>query len=111
MQDWKDILASMGGSVAPQGDESVSDETNVENAQEQKGPLHVILDKKGRKGKTATIVEGFELPDEEVAAIASRLKQKIGTGGSARGGEILLQGDWRQKIAELLRAEGFKIKI
>lgn len=111
MQDWKDILASMGGSVAPQGDESVSDESKMENVQEQKGPLHVILDKKGRKGKTATIVEGFELPDEEVAAIASRLKQKIGTGGSARGGEILLQGDWRQKIAELLRAEGFKIKL
>lgn len=72
--------------------------------------LRVVIDRKGRKGKTATIIEGFTLPDEEVEEIASELKRKIGTGGSARGGEILLQGDWKEKTIELLKAKGYNAK-
>ena len=58
----------------------------------------------------ATIISGFECDDEEVKNIAKELKMKIGTGGSARGGEILLQGDWRDKVVEILKTQKFKVK-
>lgn len=107
-QDWKDKLASMAGGL-PAGDHH-AEEQNPPEVPTLEGNLRVLLDRKGRKGKTATIIEGFEVSDEEVQAIASELKRKIGTGGSARGGEILLQGDWRSKAAELLRKKGYKVK-
>lgn len=113
-QDWKDILQAMRGDAPEQSTEPAPEELNEENVTPsatagQSGKLNVLIDKKGRKGKVATIIEGFTLPDEEVDRIASELKRKIGTGGSARGGEILLQGDWRDKARELLKAQGFKI--
>ena len=112
-QDWKDMLASLKGDG--QADEApIATEENAAGdgtAPQAPQSLRVLLDKKGRKGKTATIVEGFTLDDEAVADIASELKRKIGTGGSSRGGEILLQGDWRDKAATLLRAKGFTVKL
>ena len=72
--------------------------------------LHVLMERKGRAGKVATIIEGFSLTDEEVAEIASQLKKRLGIGGSSRGGEILLQGDRRREAAELLRAMGHTVK-
>lgn len=79
-------------------------------AKVQKNALRVLVDKKGRKGKTATIVEGFTLTDEEVAQIAASLKRRLSTGGSARGGEILIQGDAVAKVKALLESDGFKVK-
>lgn len=72
--------------------------------------LRVVIDRKGRKGKVATIIEGFTIPDAEVEALASELKRRIGTGGSSRGGEILLQGDWKEKTVSLLKLKGFNVK-
>lgn len=72
--------------------------------------LHVLMERKGRAGKVATIIEGFRLTDEEVAEIASQLKKRLGIGGSSRGGEILLQGDRRREAAEILRAMGHTVK-
>lgn len=65
--------------------------------------LAISLERKGRAGKVATIISGFTLPDDEVADIASRLKQCLGAGGSARGGEILIQGDRRAEVDRMLR--------
>lgn len=88
------------------------DTENAEKAEttvsKKKDSLRVIIDRKGRKGKIATIIEGFTADDAEVAEIASELKRKIGTGGSSRGGEILLQGDWKDKVSVLLREMGYK---
>ena len=112
-QDWKEMLAGLAGEVPSAPEESPrEDESAAENQQKplQTAPLHVAVDRKGRKGKVATIIEGFELDDDEVAEIASELKRKIGTGGSSRGGEILLQGDWREKVTQLLRSRNFKVK-
>lgn len=109
MKDWKDMLAGLRPDVPQAEPEPETLSTPQEERKEQQ-TLHLILDKKGRKGKMATIIEGFTLNDDEVAEIASDLKRKIGTGGSSRGGEILLQGDWRSRAAELLRARGFKVK-
>lgn len=75
----------------------------------QKGKLNVVIDRKGRKGKVATIIEGFTISDAEVEALASELKRRIGTGGSSRGGEILLQGDWKEKVTEILKSKNYKV--
>ena len=109
-QDWKDMLASLAGDV-PQDVSDTSEQQPEEPLKTvQKSVVRVILDRKGRKGKTATIIEGLEIDDEEVEKLASELKRKIGTGGSARGGEILLQGDWRDRTIALLKEKGYNAK-
>lgn len=109
--DWKARLEGLKDSLPEGGEEPV--ENKEEAAATTKKPrLDIVLDRKGRKGKEATIICGFsEEADEEVAAVATRLKQKLGTGGSARGGEILIQGDKRTQVAALLAAMGYKARI
>jgi len=63
-----------------------------------------------RNGKPVTIVEGFEGNDDDLKALVKTLKVKLGVGGSFRDGEMLIQGDYRDKIMALLRADGFKVK-
>lgn len=107
-EDWKAKLAALGG--IPEAEEEPGEAVpNEAEKPQQTEKLRIVIDKKGRKGKVATIIEGFTLPDEDVEAIASELKRKIGTGGSSRGGEILLQGEWKDRAAELLKGKGFKI--
>ena len=105
--DWKDMLGQLRGDL-PEGEEVQVEEHGEKNI--QKDALRVVVDKKGRKGKVATIIEGFTLPDEEVEGIAAKLKRKLGVGGSSRGGEILIQGDASARIRDFLKAEGFKVK-
>lgn len=107
--DWLSALDALkAGGTLPEGAPEVVQE---EPAPKTKKPtLHIVLDKKQRHGKTATIIEGFDCPEEELLELARNLKTAIGTGGSARGGEILLQGDWRERAATLLRSEGYKVK-
>lgn len=88
-----------------------TEETPVAQKPTQRGMLDVIVDRKGRKGKVATIVAGWELPDDEVAEIASQMKRRLGIGGSARGGEILLQGDVKAQALEWLKSQGLKARI
>lgn len=72
--------------------------------------LQVVIERKGRGGKTATIVAGFtSTGDDEIADLARELKTRLGTGGSARGGEILIQGERRREVVDLLRAKGYKV--
>lgn len=73
--------------------------------------LDIAYERKGRAGKPATVIVGFECDDDELRAIASELKSKLATGGSARGGEILLQGDRRNQSKQLLEKMGFKARI
>ncbi len=72
--------------------------------------LDVVVERKGRGGKTATIVAGFTVSDEAVAEIASQLKRRLGTGGSARGGEILIQGDRADAVVKALTDMGMKAR-
>lgn len=114
MMDWKDALASLSG--LPEGDatnDTPKDNSELRTQSEvnhQNTPLHVVIEKKGRGGKTATIIEGFEIPDEEIDEIARTLRKKLGTGGSARGGEILIQGERKADVIRLLNEMGFKVK-
>ena len=102
--DWKDALSGLlPDDYTPEPEAAPADEKPT-----QRGKLTVQIERKGRAGKTATIVSGFTLADDEVSRIASQLKQKLGKGGSARGGEILIQGDCREAVVDALRAMGFK---
>ena len=79
-------------------------------ATEPSAPLPVLtisMERKGRGGKTATIIAGFA---SEAQASASALKKRLATGGSARACEVLLQGDRRDAVRSALQAMGFKTK-
>lgn len=90
----------------PQGEEAAPEPAAAHRPADR---LAVSIERKGRGGKTATIVSGFTCPDDEVAEVARRLKTALGTGGSARGGEILIQGERRREVIDRLRAMGYKI--
>lgn len=112
--DWKDALASLSGLPEGEATDATSEDNIVSGKQSevtgQKSPLHVLIEKKGRGGKTATIVEGFDISDDEIDEIARTLRKKLGTGGSSRGGEILIQGDRKPDVIRLLKEMGFKVK-
>lgn len=107
--DWKDMLGSLRDSL-PEGEEMPNEMDDNQSGATAREVLHITVERKGRHGKTATIIDGFSCDDTQLQETARELKQKIGTGGSARGGEILLQGEWREKASQILRDMGHTVK-
>ena len=95
--DWKQRL-NIVYSTNPDMQYETDDVEEEETLPPSKQKLRIMLDKRNRKGKEVTLVTGS-------------LKTKCGVGGSARGGEILIQGDFRQRVKDLLSAEGYNAKI
>ena len=108
--DWKKRL---GVVYSTNPDFAYAEET--EAAQEETLPpgkqrLRVGIDRRNRGGKQVTLVSGFTGTDEDLKALGKTLKLKCGVGGSAKDGEITVQGDWRDKVTALLQEMGYNAK-
>ena len=102
----KNIVYSTNQDYNYEFDEDESDDTLAANQQN----LKVMLDKKQRKGKAVTLVCGFVGTSDDLKELGKILKSKCGVGGSVKNGEILIQGDHREKIIEILKKENYKVK-
>lgn len=105
-------LSALGGFVFSTNEDFdfANDSENIETPENRKQHLELHLDKKNRAGKVATLVKGFQGTDEDLKDLAKKLKTLCGVGGSQKDGEIIIQGNFRDKIMEYLKKEGFNTK-
>lgn len=106
MNDWKSRLGmvySTNPDFQYQTDELVEPETLPKSQQR----LRVRIERSGRGGKTVTLVSGFIGANTDIKELGKWLKGKCGVGGSVKDDEILVQGEFKERIIELLKSEGY----
>ena len=106
MRNKANIVYSTNKDYVPDIDETLDSEV----ISSKKQPLKVWLEKNSRGGKTVSIVKGFRGSKEELENLAKTLKTKCGVGGSVKEGDILIQGDHRDKILKILGELGYQAK-
>ncbi|MCQ2287611.1 MAG: translation initiation factor [Muribaculaceae bacterium] len=112
--DWKDKLGAafdLPVNSTDDAPEAAQQDKGDALAQQGKNMIDIVLEKKGRGGKKATILCNLNIDDDQLKELAGDLKRHCGVGGSARGGEILIQGDARDKVLSFLKSKGFKARI
>lgn len=104
--DWKERLG-MVYSTNPDFQFDTGEEDEVETLPKNQQRLRVRIEKNGRGGKTVTVVAGFVGSDADLKDLGKWLKGRLGVGGSAKDGEILVQGDFKQRVIDLLKTDGY----
>ena len=130
MADWKSALVALGATEEPNDNKEKTEidrkkrigvvySTNPDyeysdDSQEESDTLpknqqkmRLNMERVGRGGKTVILVKGFVGSEEDITALSKLLKQKCGVGGSVKDGEIIIQGDHRQRLVEILKKEGY----
>lgn len=107
--DWKERLGVVY-STNPDFNYETNAEEEAETLPPERQKLLVGIDRRNRGGKQVTLVSGFVGREEDLSALAKTLKTRCGVGGAAKDGEILIQGDFRDRVLQLLLAMGYKAK-
>lgn len=104
--DWKERLG-MVYSTNSDFQYETTEEPEVETLPKERQRLRVSIERRNRGGKVVTLVTGFVGSDTDLKELGKWLKTKCGVGGSAKDGEILVQGDFKNRVVELLKEEGY----
>lgn len=105
-QDWKDRL-NVVYSTNPDFDYTVEQEEEPNTLPPQQQKLRVQIDRKNRGGKVVTLITDFVGTKDDLKELEKMLKSKCGVGGSSKDGEIIIQGEFRERIVDLLKKEGY----
>lgn len=108
-KDWKDRLG-MVYSTNPDYDYNYDEENEEDTLAPKDQKLVVLLDKKNRKGKTVTIIKGFVGKTDDLKELAKLLKTKCGVGGSVKENEIIIQGQFKEKVIEILKNLDYSVQ-
>ncbi len=104
--DWKKRLGVVFSTASDYNYQTDAEE-EVQTLEAKSQKLRVRIEKNGRGGKTVTIVSGFVGREDDLKELGKVLKSKCGVGGSAKDGEVLVQGDFKQRVIEILRTLGY----
>ena len=107
--DWKDRLGVVF-STNPDFQYTTAQEVQEETLPPSRQRLVVGIDRRNRGGKQVTLVTGFVGRSDDLKELGRTLKTRLGVGGSAKDGEITIQGDFRDKVTELLKSLGYNAK-
>ena len=109
-QDWKSRLGVVYSTNPDFQYQTQADAPEAETLPPQKQRLVVRIDRRQRAGKQVTLVDGFVGSSDDLSALAKTLKTKCGVGGTVEEGQILIQGDLRDKLVSLLSGMGYQVK-
>ena len=97
-------------STNPDYDYDYDQDEEMETLEPAEQNLRISLDKKNRKGKTVVLITGFVGTTEDLVLLAKSIKSHCGVGGSAKDGEIVIQGDQKKKVNDFLISKGYRVK-
>ena len=104
-------LGDLGGFVFSTNDNfDLNEGDPAEDLKPNEQYLEAHFSNKGRGGKTVTVVKGFEGNEDDLKQLAKLLKKKCGVGGAVKEGEIIIQGNYRDKVMEILKKENYNVK-